>query len=270
MEKRRVLAWSVQAIIVTKTIRIIKPRENQKHSASGLFHSDSDSEGKIVVYRGYFVRLLSQPKPLRDQLLIELPTLQAFRTGEIGTVDTAHIDVEHGDIQILDSKKHRLFTLPLDATVADHLDKYIHSRNIVSGPIFKPEKRTRPRKPNSKTKGVGLSLSYIQRVWRKWCDICSIPYMSPRYGRAYFACVWHYVEHKSMFGLMTILRHDDILATQKYLSKIIDYAAVKAEFNRGKKSPFSSLCTRFDSCPLAAPNCYCRMFQPKIEVNHKI
>jgi hypothetical protein len=268
MEKRRVLAWSVQAVLITKTIRIIKPGKPQKHFASGLFHS-SESEGKIIVYRGYFLRLLSIAKPLRDQLIIELPTLQGFRTGEIGTVEMKHIDFEHGDIQVLDSKKYRLSTLPLDATIADHLDKYIHVRGIVSGPLFKPEKRTRPRKPNSKTKGVGLSLSYIQRVWRKWCDICGIPYMSPRYGRAYFAANWVFVEHKNIYHLMAMLRHNDILATQKYLAKIVDYDDLKTEFYRGKKSPFLSPCTRFDACPSAADGCYCRWFQPKIEVHLK-
>jgi len=270
MEKRRVLAWAVRAVLVTKTIRIIKRENKGKHFALGLFHS-SESEGKIIVYRGYFVRLLSIAKPLRDQLIIELPTLQAFRTGEVSSFRVEYIDFERGDLQVLDSKKYKLFTIPLDGTVAQHLAQYIHAKGLTEGFVIQSEtKAGRKRKLGSKTKGVGLSLTAIQRVWDKWCVAAGIPVMSPRMGRAYFACVWYFVDHKNIYDLQAILRHDDILATEKYLSKIHSYEDLKTEFYRGKKSAFSALssCTRFDACPLATPDCYCRMFQPKIEVNN--
>ena len=109
-----------------------------------------------------------------------------------------------------------------------------------------------------------LSSTSIHRVWQKWCDAAGVPYMPPRMGRAYFAVKWHIVEGKSLFNLMGYMRHDDVLATQKYLSKIVDYEDLKAEFNRGKRSPFSLSCNRSESCPLSTPDCYCRMFQPKI------
>jgi integrase len=149
------------------------------------------------------------------------------------------------------------------------LEQHIHDKGLTDGIVLRPEtKAGRKRKPGSKTKGVGLSLTAIQRVWDKWCMAAGIPVMSPRIGRAYFACVWYFVDHKNIYDLQAILRHDDILATEKYLSKIHSYEDLKTEFYRGKKSPFLSPCTRFDACPLAASDCHCRMFQPKIEVKN--
>jgi integrase len=270
MRELRLSAWSVQAILVTKRIIVFKRQKTRiKNFAKGLFHSD-ESEGKIVVYRGYFLRLLSIAKPLRDQLLIELPVLEAFRTGEVSSFKVECVDFDRGDLQVLDSKKQRFFMVPLDPVVAEHLAEYIRLKGLKQGIAFGAEtKAGRKRKPNSKTKGAGLSLTFIQWVWRKWCMACGIPVMSPRMGRAYFACKWHYVDRKSMFALMTILRHDDILATQKYLAKIIDYDAVKTEFYRGMKSPFQGSCSRSDKCPMAVEGCFCRSFQ-LVEVKKQV
>jgi len=85
MAERRILAWSVQAFIVSKRFTV-KKRGKARADSAPKMQRDNSSAGKIVVYRGYFVRLLSVPKPLRDQLLIELPCLQALRTGEVSSL----------------------------------------------------------------------------------------------------------------------------------------------------------------------------------------
>ena len=267
MRELRFSAWSVQAVLITQRITVKCKKPRPEPFAKGLFHSD-ESEGKIIVYRGYFLRLLAYPKSLRDQLLIELPTKQALRTGEVSSLRAEYVDFERGDLQVLDSKKYRLLTVPLDPVVAEHLAEYLQTRGLKQGLIFVAEQKAgRKRKLNSKTKGTGLSLTLIQWVWRKWCLESGIPYMSPRMGRAYFAAEWCMGKRKkSMKGLQAVLRHDDILATEKYLNKIVSYEDVKAEFLEGLKSPFVADCVRSEDCPLAVPQCHCRMFQCRVEV----
>lgn len=228
------------------------------------FHSD-ENEAKILVYRAYFLRLLALAKPLRDQLLIELPVLEALRAGEVASLRVEYIDFDHGDLQVQDSKKHKLFTVPLDTTVAEHLAEYVSQEHLSEGFVFLPiTRRGRPKR--SAAGAAAFDESYLGWVWRKWCKTSGVPNMSPRYGRAYFACKWHYVDRKSIYGLMAVLRHTNILSTQSYLAKIIAYDDVKNEFYRGAKSPFASACERADKCPLSAEGCYCGMFTPNLKV----
>jgi len=220
------------------------------------FHESE--EAKIIIYREYFMRLLAYPKPLRDHLIIELPTLNALRTAEVATVKIEHIDLERGDLQVYDSKKKRLITVPLDYTVAKHIAIYVGKTGIKEGFLLK---RGRGRRRVGR-----MTNEAIQYIWNRWCDACGIPRMSPRYGRAYFAVEWHIVRRKSLIGLMDVLRHSSLLATQKYLSKIRCYEDVKSEFYEGMRPRFLSKCERSDLCPLATDGCHCKMFVAKAEV----
>ena len=233
----------------------------------GSYRSEG-SEGRIVIYRSHFARLLAWPKPLRDQLILELPTLQAFRSGEVSSFKAEYVDLERWDLQVLDSKKHKLSMVPLDPVVAEHLAEYILREGLTEGILLRalPKASRKTHKPGSKTKGIGLSITHIDRIWAKWCSASGVPYMSARMGRAYFATKWHFVEHKSLFNLMTILRHDDLQSTEHYLARIVTYEDVKNEFYYGLKSPFASQCARFEKCPLSAPECSCKMFTPRVEV----
>jgi integrase len=263
-KKWRVLRWSVCAILVSKKFILLKPAHQKGEDyATGLFHSSEEKEGKIVVYRAYFVRLLATPKSLHDKLVVELPLLEALRTSEVCTLTVEHVDFEHGDLQVLDSKKHQLYPVPLDPTVAQHLAAYIAEKGLQSGVVLQ---RQRKAGRKQQVEGGRLTNQAVIQSWWKLCGQAGIPRMSPRMGRAYFAAKWHYVDHKSMYGLMAVLRHNDILATQRYLAKIIDYASVKAEFYRGTKSPFQSRCVNSDKCPMAAEDCYCKSFNPMLEV----
>lgn len=264
--ERILSAWSVHALLFSRRITIIPVKRKSNDSASTLYHRHEREEGRIVVYRAYFLRLLACPKPLRDQLLIELPVKEALRSGEVASLRAEYVDFERGDLRVLDSKKYRLFTIPLDPVVAEHLAEYLRKRGTKEGLVFIPEtRRGRPRTQHS-PKSQAFGETYLEWVWRKWCKACGIPYMSPRYGRAYFACEWCMgARKKSLKALQMILRHDNVATTEAYLDKIVDYADVKAEFNEGLKSPFVSECARKD-CPLRVSDCHCRMFTPKIEV----
>jgi integrase len=224
-------------------------------------------EGRIVIYRDWFEKLLSIPKPLRDQLVIELPTLEAFRSGEVSSLRVENVDFERGDLRVLDSKKRQLFPIPLNPVVAKHLDEYIQQEGIREGYVIRalPKAPHVGHKKDSKTLGAGLSESAIQKIWERCCLTANVPVMPPRTGRAYFATDWHFVKHKSMFHLMAILRHTNIRVTEDYLEKLVTFEDLKAEFYQGMDSPFGSDCVRAESCPVACADCHCRFYQARVE-----
>jgi len=188
-------------------------------------------EGRIVVYRAYFQRLLKTSMPLRDRLVIELPCLEGLRSGEISTLRAEWIDLENGDIRILDSKKQTMFTLPLDPTVAKHVIQL----GIHEGFLIRGRKRT----------GKGLSVTHVERLWKDYCVDAGIPPMSPRMGRAYFAVIEHFVLRKPIGYIQFMLRHDDLQSTEHYVNcDIVDYGDMKEIFYQGKEN---------------------RMFQPQIK-----
>jgi integrase len=268
MVERRVLAWSVTAIIISKRFTFKKHRRVKADSAPKM-QRDNSSVGKIVVYRGYFVRLLSVPKPLRDQLLIELPSLQALRTGEVSSLKAEYIDFERGDMQILDSKKNQLLTRPLGSVAASHLAEYMAKQNISEGYLFPPRRK---RKLGNKSVGASLTDWAILNRWAVWCNVVGIPVMNPRMGRAYFAVVEHYVLGKPLGYVQFMLRHDHLQSTEHYVHcRIVCYEDMKALFLQGKYSPFSlSQCANSDGCLGAMPDCHCRMFQPQMSEVKKI
>lgn len=258
-----------QYVLSTTTITLKRTGKAKRKvpTLSHLTEREGVQGGKIVVYRRYFLRLLAYPKCLRDQLVFELPTLQAFRTGEVSSFHGEWADMENGDLQVLDSKKLELFTLPMHPTVAKHINAYMKETGITEGILIKalPGAPHIGRKAGSTTIGMGMSITNLEKIWAKYCHLLEIPVMSPRYGRAYWLCMEHFVKQKPLYYTMTIMRHESMDVHQKYVARLIDYPAIKDMFNQGELPPFLSLCVRSGQCPLSAPNCHCRMFQPKLQ-----
>jgi len=225
-------------------------------------------EGRIVIYRRHFEKLLAFPKPLRDQLLIELPLLEGLRTGEISSLHVEYVDFENGDLTVLDSKKKQLLMIPLDTVVAEHLAEYMRIERLSEGILIRalPGAPHVGHKLGAKTLGIGLCENSIVRTWKKWCLRCGIPILTPRLGRAYLATVEHFVLGKPTAYIQFLLRHDDLQSTEHYLSRIASYEDQKAIFYKGKNSPFASDCSRSDKCPVAAPGCHCKFYQTRVEV----
>jgi len=230
-----------------------------------VFNKNPLDEGRLVIHRGHFAKFLARPKDPRDQLIVEGPTLQALRTGEVSSLRVKWFDFDNGDLTVLDSKKKCLMMVPLDPVFAEHAAEFIRVQHLKDDDFLIQQLRHHSRKVGSKTKGEGLSNTHIEKIWWNNCDALGIPRMNPRLGRAYFACKWHFVDHKSMFGLMAILRHEDIQSTNHYLARICDYLTVKAEFYDGLLSPIVSRCTRFSQCPMSKEKCFCRSFTASTE-----
>jgi len=181
----------------------------------------------LETYRDHFLKLLNYPKPLRDQLILEFPVLNAFRTTEVATVTVEDIDLEHGDIKVLDSMKHEKIKVPLDPNIAKHLKEYLKRSSFTSGFIFRPG----PKAGRRTTKH--LTDTAIDYIWGKWCRAAGISYMSARYGRAYFALDWYLIQRKNIIALKQILR-TSFKDLERYLPKY-RYEDLKGEFQRGLK-----------------------------------
>ena len=267
------LKWSVSYILRRSTTNDNKAIK-RKTKGTTPNQQREKAEEKLVVYREIFTQLMKTPKPLRDQLVIELPCLQAFRAGEVSSLKAEYVCFESGDITVLDSKKKTEMQRPLDPTIAKHVAEYVEQEHLGKGILLQPLSTAHHvgRKPGSKTVGAGISTTQIGRIWEKYCKALGISVMPARMGRAYFACYEHYVLGKPIGYIQFMLRHDDLQSTEHYLyEKIVSYEDQKAIFLRGKQSPFSPspVCSRFDACPLSTSNCKCRMFSPQLEVEVK-
>lgn len=216
-------AWSVRVRILYSATKNPKKPPRETTDTPTLNHSIK-REGRIVVYRSYFQRLLSIPKPPRDQLIIELPCLEGLRSGEITEQKAEWFDVSNGDLKVLDSKKHEIFTIALDPTVAKHfIQMDIHEGYLIQG---------------RKHTGKGLEPETIERIWAEYCIRANIPILSPRVGRAYLATVEHFVLGKPTGYIQWLLRHDSLQSTEHYLSRIVSYEDMKTLFYQGKARMF--------------------------------
>jgi integrase len=173
-----------------------------------------------LVLRERFERLLASLKSLRDQLIIELPTLQAFRSGEVSSFRAEWSDFDKGILLVLDSNKQQLFPIPLHPIVAKHIAQYMRETEITKGILLQPLKGAPHvgRKLGSKTLGEGLSIKHIEHIWQEHCKGIGIPLMTARWGRAFFATEWMMGRNrlsknrrvkKNIDGLKAIMRLDD-------------------------------------------------------------
>jgi integrase len=229
------LVWSVQAVSYTHTITIKRASNATKKAPTPTDLNQKISaqvESRLVVSREHFMILLSAPMSLRDRLIIELPTLQGFRAGEVSNFQAEYANFERGLIGVMDTKKHRLFWNPMRRIMASHLDQYMEITGIRYGTLIQPLPGAphTGRKPGSKTLGVGLSIKHLETVWKIRCIENNLPVMSPRMGRAIFAVWWMRIKHKPIGYLKVQLRHDKIESTEKYWEKILDFDDLMDEF----------------------------------------
>lgn len=262
-----VVAWEIRWVFhegklcaVTKTVKsTIKRTETTKPPIMR-------ERGKIEIYRSHFKIVLARPKNLRDQLILEGPILQALRPGEVSSLRAEWLDFETGDMQILDSKKQEMFTRPMDPQWAHTSEAYMIENHITSGILIQPLPNAHHtgHKKGARTRGEGLSVCQIERVWTEYFSECGFPIKSPREGRAYWACYEHYVRGMPEGYIQWFLRHDDPQSTKHYLfSRIVDYESMKKLFYQGRMSPVPDACVLMDHCDLSEFGCRCRMFQGK-------
>jgi len=186
-----------------------------------------DPKRTFTLYRRRMLELLRWPKPAFDQLAIELPCLMGFRAKEVTTWRAEYIDFQNGDTQVLDAKKHRIYSVPLNAEVARHAEEVLNGRE--EGYVLQSRSNAWLRKETP------LTPVAIWYIWHKWTQIAGFPInqrISPVVGRRFFAAEWYYSQGLSLVTLSRILRHSDPVVTMRYVQSLVFHEDVKRDYDR--------------------------------------
>ncbi len=192
-----------------------------------------DSGQTIVIRRDDVEHVESYARDhrdLRDYLLIRLPKKIGLRTHEIATLKIENINFESRSFNVLDSKKKRLYPLPLDMLTLELIQELITDRK--EGVVFLHK--------NWKRKNQGKPLTNVA-VWktiRVIGEAAGVQGFHPRVLRHYFAANWIYVQKKSMESLRRILRHKNLRVTHSYLSRLVFFEDVQREYDEIRAGPF--------------------------------
>lgn len=187
----------------------------------------------IIIHRRDVEKLLAYPKKPRNQLIHELAAYMGFRTGEIVAQRIEWIDYESGRCYVRDSKKHRLYPIPLNYQVAKLAAKVAADRT--EGLLIR------------RYEGMGRGESRLDKplstkeIWclvRRHARKAGIPNWqeyTPRLLRHYFAATFAKGRNGkpgNIEVLRRILRHRSLATTQVYLSRLIFFEDVQAEYDR--------------------------------------
>jgi len=220
---RAVLAWSVRWVLNVR----LRGKDKSVRVNERCDVAMATSEGKtFVLYRRQMIGLLRFPKPVFDQLAIELPCLMGFRASEVATWKAKYIDFAMGDTLVLDAKKKALFTVPLNTQVARHAEEVLKGR--AEGYVLR--RRTRWKQFVNKP----LSTTAIWYIWQKWTRLAGLPNardISPVVGRRFFAAEWYYGQNLSLVTLQKILRHSHFETTMRYVAGLVFYEDVRRDYD---------------------------------------
>lgn len=166
---------------------------------------------------------------LRDHLMIRLPMKIGLRTHEIATLSIEDINFEDRSFQVLDSKKHRFYPLPLDVLTLQLIKDLTDG---LQGLVFR-------HKTYKKNIGKPLTNVAIWKTVRVIGEHAGVKGFHPRVLRHYFVADWHIVQHKSIEALRRILRHKNLSVTHRYLSRLVFFEDIQKEYEE-TKNPYMS------------------------------
>lgn len=165
-----------------------------------------------IVSQRDFSRILDAPRDLRMKLILRLLHDLGLRTTELMSIKIEDVDLENKSIQIVDSKKHIPFSLPLTSKCCELLTEYINGR--VHEWLFPSSYMT------EKNRHLGDNWLQVQikklacqldlNNWNRW---------SPRTFRRRLARFW-VIKKGSLTGLQDILRHNRVSTTSIYCDGI--------------------------------------------------
>ncbi|MGB8781041.1 MAG: site-specific integrase [Candidatus Bathyarchaeia archaeon] len=167
----------------------------------------------------------------RDYLLIRLPMKIGLRTGEICTLRIENIDFESRTFQVLDSKRKKLYPLPLDPVTLELIRALAGKRS--EGYVFRQQrswKYIRSENP-LRTATVWIRARTIAKD-------AGVDDFNPRILRHFFAAEWHQ-SGKSLEVLRRILRHKSLAYTQFYLARLVYFEDVQSAYDEVMNGPLA-------------------------------
>jgi len=224
LRKLRISAWSVRWVLSVR----VNAGDKRVQVKTTAFATTMTGQGPTyVVYRRQMLELLRTSKPAFDQLAIELPCLMGFRSEEVATWRAEHIDYAHGDTLVLDAKKHRLYSVPLNSQVAKHAMDVLGNRETGYVLQSRSNRQQDPEKPLTP-----IAVWYIWNKWTREIGVATPISVSPVVGRRFFAAEWHYSQGLSLVTLSRILRHSDPVVTMRYVQSLVFHEDVKRDYDR--------------------------------------
>lgn len=220
-----IVAWTVRWVLSVRLPQNFKKSPTLKTKLSVKTKIQTSSAKTFIVYRSQMLHLLSVPKPPFDQLAIELPCLMGFRASEVATWKAGYIDYPNMNTEVLDSKKKKLFTIPLNLYVAEHAEIVLEGR--LEGNVL--------RSRSTRNLGQQLTPTTIWYIWDKWTKEAGLPNakdISPTTGRRFFAAEWYYHQKLSLVTLQMILRHSHFETTVRYVQGLVFYEDLKRDYDR--------------------------------------
>lgn len=240
----------------------------------GGFERYSGPAETIIIRRGDIIRVHDHARvncEPRDYLLIRLPMKIGLRTGEICTLRIENIDFESRTFQVLDSKRKKLYPLPLDPVTLELIKLLVGKR--LEGYVFRQQKSWK-----HKYAGKPLRTATVWIRIRTIAKEAGVDNFTPRILRHFFAAEWHR-SNKSLEVLRRILRHKNLTYTQCYLAKLVYFEDVQKAYDEVMTGPLgeselttysgpcsdctiANLCKYAGSLPPYAVGC---RFKPKLE-----
>jgi integrase len=157
-----------------------------------------------------------------------------LRTGEICGLRVENINFDDKTFYVLDSKRKHLYPLPLDVLTLQLIRDLIGPRQ--EGYVFTREVYSRSW---SHTKGdKPLHDATVEKRLQKIAEAAGVKGFTPRLLRHYFAVTW-LKAGKNLELLRRILRHKSLAYTQFYLSRLVYFEDLKAEYESFQMGPLS-------------------------------
>ena len=244
----------------------------------GLQHYSGPAE-TIMIRRGDIIRVHDHARvncEPRDYLLIRLPMKIGLRTGEICTLRIENIDFESRVFQVLDSKRKKLYPLPLDPVTLELIRLLIGKR--LEGYVFRQRKTWTNKRADKPLHDCA--------VWVRVKTIAKevgVDNFNPRILRHFFAAEWHR-SNKSLEVLRRILRQKNLGYTQFYLARLVYFEDVQKTYDEVMTGPLgesesladsgpcsdcsiANVCKYAGSFPSYAVGC---RYKPKMEAERKV
>lgn len=190
--------------------------------------SFQDAGEVIILRREDFMRLFRQPKILRDEVIFELGRGMGLRTGEMSTTRCERVNLDDGLIYVRDSKNYHIYPLPINLRIAELVDKYMDGRK--DGWLLRPLETAKVPKARDKP----LSTQAIRNIVKHYAREADIPNWQeyqPRLLRCWFAADW-VLRGGNLEVLRRILRHKNLAYTQIYVSRLVFWEDIQAEYSR--------------------------------------